>query len=327
MQCVNNLNFVKILNTKFSMLSHKNFPLVSIAVCTFNGDKFLHQQLESLINQTYKNIEIVIVDDCSTDNTKQILSSFSNTNEQIRCIYNENNLGFTKNFEKAMKLCRGEYIAICDQDDIWDIKKIEILINNIGDHGLIFHDSLLIDKYGKSINGLKLSDKTKIYDGNGNLYFLVNNCVSGHACLFTKEVLQFAMPFDHRFFHDWWLAFVASSIGTIKYLPYTLVQYRQHNDNITDILNKKAFKAGQPGNKYITYNIAWIEYASRFKFLKNSMEINYIHNTLKRYDNGKKGVNFLYFLIKFYSKIFNLEEKSSFSKLNLIRKIYFAKSN
>lgn len=300
--------------------------LVSIALCTYNGEKYLPQQLASIINQTYANLEIIIIDDCSTDNTFELLMKLTKGIPNVRIERNEQNLGFTKNFEKVISYCKGDFIAISDQDDIWDLEKIEILVNEIGENDLIFHDSLLIDEKGESIKNLRVSDKTEIYQGESNLYFLTSNCVSGHASMFRRALLNFILPFDKRFFYDWWIAFVATSVGTIKYIPKPLVSYRQHSNNITDILVKnKSRKIKQAGNFYFEYNIEWIEFVSKFKYLKNAEEIKFIYKTLSDYSKGKKGLNFMKLLLNYYTKLFHAKERSGLSKLNQLRKIYFSK--
>jgi glycosyltransferase involved in cell wall biosynthesis len=100
-----------------------NQPLVSIAMTTYNGEKFLIKQLDSLVNQTYHNIEIIIVDDCSSDKTLNILNQYSKENSNIQILANEKNIGLHNNFEKALKHCKGDYIALCDQDDFGMLKK------------------------------------------------------------------------------------------------------------------------------------------------------------------------------------------------------------
>src|ERR1700753_2011765 len=101
-------------------------PLVSIALCTYNGAVYLKEQLDSLIAQTYPNIEIVVVDDRSADDTWQLLTGYANTYPQFKIHQNAQNLGFVKNFEHAASLCSGELIALCDQDDIWHPEKIAL---------------------------------------------------------------------------------------------------------------------------------------------------------------------------------------------------------
>src|SRR5581483_6393778 len=107
----------------------RNEPLVSIALCTYNGEKFLRKQLDSLLLQDYNNIEIIIVDDRSTDNTWHIVQEYAKKDTRIFAYRNHQNIGYIRNFEKAILLCRGDYIALADQDDIRESRKIQILTN------------------------------------------------------------------------------------------------------------------------------------------------------------------------------------------------------
>src|SRR6476469_1300094 len=116
-------------------------PLISIALCTYNGSKYLEKQILSIINQTYKNIEIIVVDDCSSDNTFEITQILASKYEQIKSYRNTENIGFNKNFEKAIKLTTGYFIAISDQDDIWLENKLQRLYDNLQDKWLIFSNS------------------------------------------------------------------------------------------------------------------------------------------------------------------------------------------
>src|ERR1700721_1992019 len=126
----------------------KQDPLVSIALCTYNGAEYLAGQLDTLVNQTYKAIEIVVVDDCSTHSTFNILKNYAQKYPQIKISQNETNLGFTANFEKAVTLCNGQLIALCDQDDLWDLQKIELQVAAIKDNIFIYHDSEFIHEDG-----------------------------------------------------------------------------------------------------------------------------------------------------------------------------------
>jgi len=213
-------------------------PLVSIALCVYNGEKYLREQLGSLVNQTYSNIEIVAVDDCSTDSSIKILQEFASQFPFLRIVKNEQNLGYVKNFEKAITLCNGDFIALSDQDDIWDLDKIKLQAENIKDHQLIYHDSLFIDERGKNLNK-KMSDVLHLYSGDNPEIFLLSNCVSGHSCFFKKELIPEILPFHPEHFHDHWIAYVATNLGSIICLPECLVSYRQHTTASTDILNKR----------------------------------------------------------------------------------------
>src|SRR5690606_18509323 len=104
-------------------------------------------------------------DDGSTDQTIKILLDYENRFENIRLYLNEVNIGYYRNFEKAISLCGGEYIALCDQDDVWDLRKIDCLVQNINANVLIYHDSRFIDEKGNPLDK-KLSDVVNFYSGD-----------------------------------------------------------------------------------------------------------------------------------------------------------------
>lgn len=139
-----------------------NYPLISIAIATYNGEKYLKEQLDSIYAQTYKNIEVVVTDDCSTDKTVEILDKYAKTHG-LKYFVNEKNLGFVKNFEKAMTLCKGKFVALADQDDIWEKNKIQILYGHIGDSLLIHSDASLIDAEGEIINTSYKQSSHKVF--------------------------------------------------------------------------------------------------------------------------------------------------------------------
>jgi len=212
-----------------------SLPLISIALCTYNGEEFLEELMNSLLAQTYKNIEIIVVDDCSSDKTTDIIKAYRERYPFIHLFQNEQNLGYNKNFEKALSICSGELIAPCDQDDIWDKDKLKLQAEAIRTNQLIYHDSEFIDSAGKSMN-LKISDKFNFYRGNHPAPFLFMNCVSGHSILMKKSLVKHVLPFPSGFHYDQWLAYIATNMGSIDFLEKPLVKYRQHQHNSTDLL-------------------------------------------------------------------------------------------
>ena len=213
-------------------------PMVSIALATYNGVEFLAAQLDSLLAQTYTHMEIVISDDGSTDGTLKMIENYIEKFPLISLHHNEGEHGIKKNFENAIRSCRGEYIALCDQDDIWLPQKTEKLVNGIGSYALVYHNSLFIDSTGHSL-GKTIADKRPGYTGKDPKVFLLFNAISGHACMFRKKLIPLALPFPQARYHDWWLAFIASQNGGVKYLDEVLVHYRQHEKSKTDILARK----------------------------------------------------------------------------------------
>jgi glycosyltransferase involved in cell wall biosynthesis len=108
--------------------------MISIAMCTYNGERFIKEQLDSILNQTYKNFELIITDDDSSDKTITIIKEYIKQDKRIKLYQNNSNLGFIKNFEKAISLCSGDYIVLADQDDIWKVNKLEIFLEQIKDN-------------------------------------------------------------------------------------------------------------------------------------------------------------------------------------------------
>ena len=216
-------------------------PAVTIVIATYNGALFLSQQMESVIAQTYPNIEIIAVDDCSTDATVEILESFQVKYPHIKIIRNQQNLGYIKNFEKGCKLASGEYIALCDQDDVWHPDKIKKMQAAIGSYPLIYCDSVLCDEDLQPI-GVNISDRGNCRDYDNPLQQAVFCRIYGHATLIRRDFLQKAIPFLDIIPHDWWLSYMATFYGGMKYLNEPLASYRQHSANIFGAAGGKSRK-------------------------------------------------------------------------------------
>ena len=220
-------------------------PLVSIALCTFNGEQYLSPQLQSILAQTYARLEVVVLDDGSTDGTLELLEEHARRDARIRLHRNDQRLGFIRNFERAITLCTGELIALSDQDDIWHPEKIERLLRRLNGHLLVYHDSELIDADGSPL-GKQITDLGACIRGHHPLAFIFGNCVSGHSLLFRRELVPHLLPFPTCFYHDQWLALVASSLGTIEFVEDCLVQYRRHESAAFQQLASQNSHRGEP---------------------------------------------------------------------------------
>ncbi|MFZ2450849.1 MAG: glycosyltransferase [Methylovulum miyakonense] len=218
-----------------------NTPLVSIVIATYNGERFLNEQLDSVIQQTYKNIEIIAVDDCSTDNTLSILSDYAARHANFTVVRNGQNLGYQKNFEKGFLLAAGDYIAPCDQDDIWLPSKIETLVASIGDHAIAYCNSAFINSSGGMI-GKSMSDAKTLADFNTPIMYTVGASAPSHAMLIKRQVALEAMPFPTLMSHDNWLGFVATFNSSLKFVNEVLVLYRRHENNVYGAFLKKDAK-------------------------------------------------------------------------------------
>lgn len=220
---------------------NNQLPLVSVAMATYNGAKYIGEQLDSIIHQTYSNVEIVIVDDCSKDNTVAVVEQYQEKYPFIYLHVNEKNSGVTVTFEKAISKCTGAFISISDQDDIWELNKLEILVNEIGEHDAVYSNSLLVDANGQSLNKsfTSIMNMKTYYSGAP---FLLSNSVPGHTILMKQEFVQKILPFPPKMLFDLWIGFCAAGNNGIKFVDKTLVKYRQHETNTIgtrDSKNKK----------------------------------------------------------------------------------------
>jgi glycosyltransferase involved in cell wall biosynthesis len=198
---------------------------VSVAMTTFNGERHLEEQLNSILNQTVQVSEIVVCDDGSTDETVRILEKFSKF-LNLRYFVNERTLGFVKNFEKAISRCTGQFIVLADQDDIWYPEKVQVLLDSIGDNLMIHSDCDLINEEGEVI--------ARNFKGVINTHkepqdFLFSNIVTGCTAMIHRDLLIYALPFPEGIsYHDWYLAIHASYLGKLTYTSRSLTGYRQH---------------------------------------------------------------------------------------------------
>lgn len=223
---------------------NRSLPLVSIALATYNGGRFLREQLDSIYAQTWFNIEVVAGDDCSSDDTVVILEEYRQSHG-LRYEVNDRNLGFVRNFEKIISQCRGEFIALADQDDVWLPEKIARLLAGREGADLVYSDAFLVDEVGKEMpRTLVTTSGVRPVSGREFSYFVCNTCVTGCTILFHRGLLAYALPIpDGEPYHDWWLAVVASCHGGVRYLPERLVRYRQHGSNDTGASVKTALTA------------------------------------------------------------------------------------
>lgn len=202
-------------------------PLVSVALSTYNGARYLPEQLDSLLAQENVDFEVVAVDDGSTDATPAILADYAARDPRMHWTPNPCNLGATRSFERAIARCRGDFIAPCDQDDTWLPAKLRTLLEAIGDADLAYGDSLYVHADGRSC-GQRVSQGTRMLEGRDPLAFLFANSVSGHACLVRRDCAMAAMPYPACGYHDWWLALNAAGRGGVRYVDLPLVHYRRH---------------------------------------------------------------------------------------------------
>jgi glycosyltransferase involved in cell wall biosynthesis len=214
---------------------------VSVAMCTYNGSRFLSAQLESIASQTRLPDEVVVCDDGSSDNTVEIVKRFSASAPfPVRLEINKTNLGSTKNFEKAIGLCTGNLIALADQDDVWLEKKLETIEKEFESKpkvGIVFSDAELVDENLQPL-GTRLWTSIR-FDENGRRelkserrlnVLLPGWTVTGATMAFRLKFRTLALPIpnDVPMIHDGWIAVVIATVADISFIEQPLVKYRQH---------------------------------------------------------------------------------------------------
>ncbi len=204
-------------------------PLISIVMATYNGEKYLREQVDSLLAQSYPSLEFVFVDDASADASLAILKEYALHDSRIHLVANPINQGLLATFETGIRAAKGEMIALSDQDDVWMPEKISLLAGTIGSHSLIYADSALTDA-GGTITG-KFSDRNYLCDYPTALHYVFGTKAMGHAMLFKREIIDIASPFPDYVGHDYILGFAAAALNGVSYFPATLVNYRQHSSN------------------------------------------------------------------------------------------------
>lgn len=296
--------------------------LVSIALCTYNGETYLREQLDSIVNQSYTALELIVVDDCSSDNTLSILKDYAARHSFIKLFVNPENLGYIRNFEKALQLCSGDFIALSDQDDIWDSNKIEKQVRAIGKNLLVYHDSEFVDQNGQSLHR-KMSDIMNLYRGDKPEAFLFFNCISGHSVLMKKELRDELLPFPNAYFHDWWMGYVATNLGSIDFIEECLVKYRQHQKADTNILKRKRDNTlRNPITAEMKYErkMLWIKSCVDYPKNKNPAFIRNLYAEFNKNRSEYISFGLAKLIFKNRDILFSINKKSIFSKLNFALK-------
>jgi len=212
---------------------------LSVAMCTYNGARFLAEQLESIATQTRLPDELVVCDDCSTDGSVEILKSFTRHSPfAVRLEINEVNLGSTKNFEKAIELCQGEVIALADQDDIWYSNKLERIAAVFADRasvGVVFSDAEIVDENRVALGyrlwrsvGFSPARRKDLSNGRGTQVLLNHNVVTGATMAFRSKFKDLVLPIPENLVHDGWIALLISVFADLAFIHEPLVRYRKH---------------------------------------------------------------------------------------------------
>ena len=301
---------------------------IDVLLATYNGEKYLKEQIDSILNQTYKNIHLIVSDDGSKDNTRAILEQYQKQDNRITIYFQEQNLGYIKNFEFLLEKVESDYYMLSDQDDVWLPEKIEKSMQTLKNQNadLVFGDLEVVDENLKTIypsfgDFMLLNRKIKKYINSYKVNYLYN-CVTGCTILSKKEYIKDILPMPHNskyVLHDYWMGLMVALKGKLAYMPEKYIKYRQHGNNQigTDKISHKFKKLDQVRNLFIEVKLGvfgtYVENNS--KFPKDVQELNLQALEYFKMVQTKKNFNFKKWNI--YHKLYR-DETFSYYILNFI---------
>jgi glycosyltransferase involved in cell wall biosynthesis len=203
-------------------------------MATYNGEKYIKRQLDSILKQLRLNDEVIIVDDCSTDNTTNILDNINDI--RVKVYKNESNLGFLAAFEKSINFSTGDIIFLSDQDDIWMDNKVERLLEifRTSKADILFHDAIIIDA-NKNILYHSFSEIRKI--NTSAIKNFIFNSYTGCCMAFRSKVKNIILPIPaDAIYHDRWIGIMGSLFNmNIEFMEEKLIYYVRHGENVSPL--------------------------------------------------------------------------------------------
>jgi glycosyltransferase involved in cell wall biosynthesis len=199
---------------------------ISVCIATYNGERFIYEQIKSILVQLKENDEVIISDNYSSDNTIKIIQNFRDPRIKI---YFLRKTTLIKNFENALIHAIGDYIFLADQDDLWLPEKITIMMNALKSYDLVVSDCIVVDD---CLNPMYLSFYVLNCSGPGLLKNIIKNSYLGCCMAFNRTILDASLPFpDDIPMHDWWIGLIGEIAGKIVFLDNKLILLRRHNAN------------------------------------------------------------------------------------------------
>lgn len=295
---------------------------IDILLATYNGEKYLKEQIDSILNQTYRNIRLVISDDFSKDNTVEILKEYEKMDDRIELHIQDQNQGVVKNIEYLLNQVESNYYMLADQDDVWLPEKVEKSLEKLTKENadLVFGDLEVVDKdlktkYPSFGDFMLLNRKIKKYINSDKLNYLYN-CVTGCTVFAKKETISKILPLPKTskyLIHDHWIGLMTSIYGKVAYIDEKYIKYRQHGNN-------------QVGTEKISHGFSKLEQVRElFINVKLGVFGTYVENN-DRFPMELKKLNkeaYEYFRMLENKKNFNFRKWSIFHKLYKTEKISY----
>ena len=205
--------------------------MISVCITTFNGERFIAEQLSSILHQLGDEDEIIISDDGSTDKTKDIVLGFQSPN--IKWFVNKGKHGYTPNFENALKKAKGDVIFLCDQDDIWEPFKVAHTLNLLQTHDCVISDACIVNEQGEVIFPSFFEQR---HSKGGLFNTFVRFSFLGCCMSFKRKVLETSIPFPNNHTlatHDNWIALMSFAFYKTYVDTTKTIRYRRHGANVS----------------------------------------------------------------------------------------------
>lgn len=233
--------------------------MISVCMATYNGEKYLREQIDSILCQLKEEDELIISDDHSKDKTVEIIKSYND--KRIKFFYNDGKNGVIHNFENALKRANGDIIFLSDQDDVWLPNKVTVFLQYFQQYDTIISDCFIVDSNlndtGKSMYGVKQPK-------NGIINNIIQNHYLGCCMAFKRNVLNRALPFPPKIaMHDIWLGLCGECVGKVGFIEEKLTKYRRHEATVTSI-DKSPLK--------VSYRISYRIYFARELFKRFALK-------------------------------------------------------
>lgn len=265
---------------------------IDVIITTYNGSKYLPAQIDSILNQTYSNFKVIVINDCSEDNTFNILEFYkSKLGEKFTIINNTENIGLVKSIEKGIQASNSDIIFLADQDDYWNENKMSEFVKLFGQKKawLLYSNFEVVDE---GLNKI-LDKKANIKQLNKftHLKLLNGNAVPGSTLAFKKELKSYILPFpEGLYIHDWWIVVNAYMFGSIYKSNKKLLKYRQHTNNSIGAFTKKYSKESLKKDflhriNFYENTLMTIKLKRNFNYFKYFLLYSYFTHKVRHYKN------------------------------------------
>lgn len=246
---------------------------VSVVMCTFNGEKFLQEQMDSILSQDYPLLEVIVQDDCSTDTTFSLLEGYAKAHPHLFKLYrNSQRMGFNRNFRTALLRAKGEFVAVADQDDVWFPEKIRRQVEAIGQKDLCFCDYFRDEVYSPSLSAI-------ISPPSDLVSLLFSNTIPGCSMLIRREFLQKPEVWNEGFYYDWWMLVTSLLEGSgLAHVAQGLFYHRPHKDSAIAKLHEKSGRKKARKPTFEPYLLGWRELSRLRKLPAWQLFYNYLYS-------------------------------------------------